>query len=134
MILRLQLSEKGAINFQIYHPPIDWPRDDSVHDLYSFKANFTHYFKHPTTSSNETPFDDETYHQEKDTYHQHHLFQDIAQPQTRLRKNEEAERGGISGESESWQMPMLRIWRDQLHDNEPHIKNNSQKIRINGKN
>jgi predicted transcriptional regulator len=54
MTLTLQLVENGRILVQIPLAPIDWSRDELVHDLDKFEANFTQYSKLFTALSNET--------------------------------------------------------------------------------
>lgn len=54
MTLKLQLIENGRIIFQIPLSPIDWSRDELVHDLDAFEANLASYSKLFTALSNET--------------------------------------------------------------------------------
>ncbi len=54
MTLKLQLIENERIIFQIPISPIDWSRDELVHYLDAFEANFARYSKLFNALSNET--------------------------------------------------------------------------------
>ncbi len=54
MTLKLQLIENERIIFQIPLSSTDWDRDQLVHDLDAFEANFAHYAKLFIALSNET--------------------------------------------------------------------------------